>query len=257
MKVTEIAPGTPCWAQLGTNDLEAAKRFYSELFGWSAETDPRPEVGGYTMFLLGGSPAAAVAPLMNPQQPVAWNVSFATPDVDEAAAVAQKAGARLWMGPMDVLDIGRWALLSDPSGAAYSLWQAGSFSGFGVMDEPNAFGWLDGGTRDVQGSLKFYKDSLGWEAMPPDEYPMVAVGGKMFGGLMKMDDAIFPPEVPAHWNPYFVSSDVDATAAKVRELGGAVLHGPEDVQMENGPRIAVLQDPQGGVFGVFKSPQMS
>ena len=254
MKVTDIVPGSPCWTQLGTSDLDASKRFYSALFGWTAVTDPRPEVGGYTMFSLDGSPAAAVAPLMNPQQPVAWQISIAVPDVDEAAAAAQKAGARLWMGPMDVLDIGRWALLSDPSGAAYSLWQAGTFTGFGVMDEPNAFGWIDGGTRDVPGSVKFYQDTLGWEVMSAEGYQMMSLGGRMFGGLMEMGD-FFPPEVPAHWNPFFVSADVDASAAKVRELGGSVLHGPEDVQMENGPRIAVLQDPQGGVFGVFKPAQ--
>lgn len=252
MKVTDIAPGTPCWTQLGTSDLEAAKSFYGALFGWTAETNPNPQAGGYTMFLLDGSPAAAAAPLMNPNQPVAWIVSFATPDVDEAAAVAQKAGAQVWMGPMDVMDVGRWALLSDSSGAAYALWQARQFKGFGVMDEPNAFGWLDGGTRDVPGSLTFYRETLGWEVTAEDGYPMVAVGGRMFGGLMKMTDDVFPPEVPAHWNPYFVATDVDATAAKVRELGGNVLHGPVDVEMENGPRIAVLQDPQGGVFGVFK-----
>jgi hypothetical protein len=256
MKVTDFVPGSPCWAQLGTSDLDAAKRFYGELFGWTADTDPRPEVGGYTMFSLNGSAAAAVAPLMNPQQPVAWQISISVADVDEAAAEAQKAGARLWMGPMDVLDIGRWALLSDPSGAAYSLWQPGSFKGFGVTDEPNAYGWLDGGTRDVPGSVKFYQDTLHWEVTPAEGYQMVGLGGNMFGGLMEMGEE-FAAEVPAYWSPYFVSTDVDASAAKARELGGNVLHGPVQVEMEGGPRIAVLQDPQGGVFGVFKPAQAS
>jgi predicted enzyme related to lactoylglutathione lyase len=256
MKVTDIVAGSPCWTQLGTSDPEAAQRFYCELFGWTAETDPNPEAGGYTIFSLDGSPCAAVSPLMDPRQPVRWLLSFATPDADEAVAVAQKAGAQVWMGPMDVMDAGRWALLSDPAGAAYGLWQARQFKGFAVLDEPGAFGWIDGNTRDVPGALKFYRDTLGWEVWPSDEYPMVGIGGKMFGGLMDMTQ-MFPPDVPAHWNPYFVSADVDATAARARELGGEVLYGPEDTRMENGPRIAILRDPQGGVFGVFKSPQQS
>jgi len=56
MKVTDIHPGSPCWTQLSTSDVEAAKKFYGELFGWTAETDPRPEVGGYTTFQLDGAP---------------------------------------------------------------------------------------------------------------------------------------------------------------------------------------------------------
>ncbi|HWG28155.1 VOC family protein [Actinospica sp.] len=256
MKVTDIVPGSPCWTQLGTTDPEAAQRFYGGLFGWTAETDPNPEAGGYTIFSLNGSPCAAVAPLMNPQQPVAWLISFATPDADEAAAVAQKAGARLWMGPMDVMGAGRWAMLSDPTGAAFGLWQAKEFNGFAVVDEPGAFGWIDGSTRDVPGAVKFYKDTFGWQVWPSDDYPMVGLGGNMFGGLMNMGE-MFPPEMPAHWNPYFVAADVDATVAKARELGGEVVHAAEDVQMENGPRIAVLRDPQGGVFGVFKPARMS
>jgi hypothetical protein len=255
MKPTEFAPGAPCWTQLGTSDPQDAQRFYGGLFGWTAETDPRPEAGGYTIFSLKGSPSAAVSPLMDPNQPVRWLLSFTATDVDEAAAAAQKAGAQVWIGPMDVMDAGRWAMLSDPAGAAYSLWQAGSFAGFGVVDEPGAYGWLDGSTHDLEGALRFYAETLGWEVMAAGDYRMVGLGGEMFGGLMKIDET-FPPDTPSNWNPYFVVADVDATAAAVIELGGRILHGPEDVQMEGGPRIAVAQDPQGGVFGVFKPAPM-
>ena len=253
MKVTGNFPGSPCWVQLGTTDVEAAKGFYGQLFGWDAQTDPRPEVGGYTMFSLNDHPAAAVAPLMDPRQPVRWILSFATTDVDATTEAARGAGAQLWMEPMDVLDIGRWALLSDPTGAAFSLWQAKGFTGFGVVNEPNAFGWIDLATRDPENALKFYRDVFGWEVTPDEQYPMVGLGGRMFGGVMDMGD-MFPPEVPAHWNPYFVVGDVDATAAKAVELGGQVTYGPEDTNMENGPRIAVISDPQGGAFGIFKPP---
>ena len=172
-------------------------------------------------------------------------------DVDARTGAARAAGTQVWMGPMDVFDSGRWALLSDPTGAAFSLWQAKEFTGFGVVNEPGAFGWIDLATRDVDGACRFYTDVFGWQVWPSDDYPMVGLADTMFGGAMDMGE-MFPADMPAHWNPYFVVADVDASAAKARELGGEVLHGPETVRMENGPRIAVLRDPQGGSFGIFK-----
>jgi predicted enzyme related to lactoylglutathione lyase len=251
MKVTGNFPGSPCWAQLGTSDPQGAQRFYGGLFGWTAETDPNPAAGGYTIFSLDGSPSAAVSPLMDPRQPVRWLISIATADVDAGTEAARNAGAQVWMGPMDVLDSGRWTLLSDPTGAAFSLWQAGGFTGFGVVNEPNAFGWMDMTTRDVPGALKFYTEVFGWQVWPSEDYPMVGLANVMFGGVMEMGET-YPAETPAQWTPYFMAADVDATAARARELGGDVLYGPQDVQMDNGPRLAMLRDPQGGTFGVFK-----
>jgi predicted enzyme related to lactoylglutathione lyase len=251
MKVTGNFPGSPCWTQLGTSDPRDAERFYGGLFGWTAEPEPNPAAGGYTIFLLDGSPAAAISPLMDPNQPVQWLLSIATADADASTQAAQKAGAQVWMGPMDVLDSGRWTMLSDPAGAPFGLWEAKDFTGFGVVNEPGAFGWIDLLTRDLPGALRFYTDVFGWQTWPDDMYPMVGLGDTMFGGAMAMGD-MYPAQTPSHWNPYFVVADVDATAAKARELGGEVLHGPEDAPSENGPRLALLRDPQGGVFGVFK-----
>jgi predicted enzyme related to lactoylglutathione lyase len=250
LKVTENAQGSPCWAQLSVSDPKAAQQFYGQLFGWTAETDPNPEAGGYTIFSLDGSPAAAVAPLMNPQQPVQWLLAFATTDVDATCDTAKKAGAQVWMEPMDVLEAGRWALLSDPTGAPFTVWQAKQFGGFGVVEEPGAFGWIDLSTRDTESALAFYTDVFGWQVWPDDNYPMVGLAEKMFGGVMKMGE-MFPPQVPSHWNPFFVVADVDASAETAARLGAEVMHGPVDVEMDNGPRIAVLRDPQGATFGIF------
>jgi hypothetical protein len=249
MKATEHPAGAPCWAQLSTNDLEASKAFYGGLLGWTAETSPDPQFGGYTQFMHQGQPVAAVAPLMNPQQPVMWLLSFASDDVDAGCEAATAAGAQVWNPPMEVGDLGRWALLSDPTGSPYALWQKRAFGGFGLVDEPFTFGWADLGTKDAKAATEFYATSLGWRVWPSDDYPMVGLGERMFGGIMTLDPAW--GDVPSHWTPYFVVPDVDATAAKAAELGGEVMHGPVDVEMENGPRLAGIRDPHGGMFGVF------
>ncbi|WP_236651985.1 VOC family protein [Streptacidiphilus neutrinimicus] len=243
-------PGAPCWAQLSARDSEAAQQFYGQLFGWTAETDPDPQYGGYTTFSLDGKPAAAVAPLMNPQQPVMWLLSFATPAVDDAAEAAKGAGAQVWMGPMDVGDLGRWALLSDPTGAPFALWETRKFGGFGVAEEPNSLAWIDLSTRDKSAAVEFYRTFFKWQVWPNQDYPMVGLNDTMFGGIMEMGE-MFPPEVPSHWNPFFLVADVDAAAAKARGLGAEVVHGPVDAEMDNGPRLAVIRDPQGATFGVF------
>ncbi|MFJ8623578.1 VOC family protein [Kitasatospora sp. NPDC093550] len=248
--MTEIVPGSPCWAQLSARDLPAAQRFYGELFGWTAETDPDPQYGGYTTFFHDGAPAAAVAPLMNPQQPVMWLLSFAAEDVDRTCESAKEAGAQVWMGPMEVGDLGRWALLSDPTGAPFAVWQSRRFGGFGVVNEPNAFGWADLTSRDKDAAVAFYKKVFDWQVWPHDTYPMVGLADRMFGGVMAMDGAL-PPEVPSHWSPYVQVTDVDATAASATRLGAEVLYGPADTEMDNGPRIALIRDPQGAAFGVF------
>src|SRR5947209_1664151 len=101
MQVTEYAPGVPCWVDLGTPDLEAARQFYGELFGWTPQPSP-PEAGGYTFFHKGDSPVAAIGPLTNEGQPPAWSWYAATADADETARRVEAAGGKVLMAPFDV-----------------------------------------------------------------------------------------------------------------------------------------------------------
>lgn len=110
MKLHEPVTGGPCWAELGTTDLEAAKRFYTKLFGWRPETDPRQRAGGYTIARIDDAPVAALTPLYQQGQPVAWNVSFAVRDADAAARQVTAAGGVALQGPADVFDAGRFAV---------------------------------------------------------------------------------------------------------------------------------------------------
>ncbi|CAM5534709.1 hypothetical protein SANTM175S_00946 [Streptomyces antimycoticus] len=177
-----------------------AQRFYTRLFGWRPDTDPRREAGGYTVARLGGAAVAGLAPLYQPSQPVAWNVSFAVADADAAVRAVASAGGTVLLGPVDVFDAGRFAVAADPSGAVFQLWQADAFPGAGLFDAPGSLGWWNLLTRAPREAAAFYTTVLGWSVDPSLRYPRWGVDGADFGGMVVMDDK-FPHEVPAYWSP--------------------------------------------------------
>ncbi|MFD8544798.1 VOC family protein [Streptomyces sp. NPDC059649] len=250
MKITEPTPGAPCWAELGTSDVDAAKVYYREVFGWRAETDLRPEAGGYTVFHLGAAPVAGVTSLYAPGQPTAWTVSFATRDADALAAAVTEAGGRQLMAPTDVFQQGRFALLADPEGAVFSVWQARDFPGAALLNAPGSLGWVELATRDEEAAKHFYTRVFGWTVGTHEDYPQWGLDGADFGGLSALDE-FYPDDVRAHWLPYFAVADVDDTAARAAECGGMLLVPPTDVP--EGPRIAVVRDPQGASFGIHRA----
>ncbi|MCX4750818.1 VOC family protein [Kitasatospora sp. NBC_01287] len=248
MKNDQVVTGGPCWVELGSADPAAAAAFYRELFGWRAETDPRPEAGGYTMLLLDGAPVAALTPLYAPGQPTAWSVSFAVTDTDATAAAVTAAGGQVVTGPMDVFDAGRFAVVADPARAVFALWQPRRFGGAAVFNRPGSLGWVELLTRDVPGALQFYPRVFGWSVAAGEWYTQWGVDGADFGGMMRLDDRV-PAEVPPHWRPYFAVTDVDAVVRRAAGLGAGTLLAPMD--LAGGRRIAVLSDPQGAGFGVY------
>ncbi|GAA3837880.1 VOC family protein [Streptomyces chiangmaiensis] len=252
MKLEKPVTGGPCWTELGTSDLEAAKRFYADLFGWRPETDPRQEAGGYTLACLGDAPVAALSPLYQESQPVAWNVSFAVADADVAAEAVRAAGGTLVLGPMDVFDAGRFAVAFDPGGAAFQMWQPRVFPGAGLFNAPGSLGWVELLTREPERVTDFYTTVFGWTVNASEDYTQWGIDGADFGGMPTTGDR-FPPGVPPHWLPYFAVEDVDAATSAATRAGASVLTEPASVP--DGPRIAVLKDPQGAAFGIHTAGQ--
>lgn len=117
-------PGTYCWSELITTDLDAAKAFYNAVFGWGAEDQGPP--GGppaYTEWQLGGRSIGGMMPKqpdMPAEMPPLWGVYFAVADADAAAAKAQELGGSLFMGPTDI-EPGRFAVLADDQGVVFNV----------------------------------------------------------------------------------------------------------------------------------------
>jgi predicted enzyme related to lactoylglutathione lyase len=250
---TKHTPGTFSWTDLNTTDQEAAKTFYTGLFGW--EFDDRPAGDGviYSMAGIDGKWVGAISP--QPQQqrdagvPPAWNSYITVENVDDTAARAQELGATVHAPPFDVMDAGRMAVVQDPQGAWFLLWQAKDHIGAGLVNAPGALSWNELGSPDPEGSAKFYGDLLGWttEAMEGADPPYLVVktaDGHSNGGIRPPA----PPGTPPFWLVYFATDDLDATLAKVTELGGNVLVPATDIGIA---KIAVAQDPQGAVFALY------
>jgi predicted enzyme related to lactoylglutathione lyase len=253
MKVTQYDNGVPNWADLGSADLAASKRFYGTLFGWDP-LEGGPESGGYAIFHKDGAAVGGVGPLQGPDQPPAWTIYLATDDADATAAKVEASGGKVLMAPMDVMDQGRMAIFMDPTGAVFGVWQKITFPGAQLQQEPGALSWTELATRDAEAATQFYRSVFGWSAgveeMQGVPYTIFRVGDSGVAGMMQMTEQ-YPPEMPSFWTPYFGSADVDATAAKVQELGGTVLVPPTDIP-EVG-RFAVISDPQGAFFSIIKN----
>ena len=252
----EYAPGTPSWIDLSTPDADASAAFYGELMGWNAiEPGPAEETGGYRIFQQSGQGVAGLMQHMQEGQPTAWMTYVSVADADQTADKVKAAGGGVIVEPMDVMDIGRMAVFTDPTGAAFGIWEPKTFNGADLVNEPNSLCWNEVRTRDAEADKAFYPAVFDWDAGrpqfegAPDSYTIWELAGKPVGGMMQMSDEFFPAEVPPHWDTCFAVADADATVAKAKELGGNVLAGPMDMPIG---RFAQLIDPQGASFSIMQ-----
>lgn len=251
---TSYEPGVFCWVDLATTDPEGAKAFYSALLGWELEDLPADEAGTYTMASVNGLHVAALYPQPPDQAdsgaPPSWMNYISVEDVEESAQRAQELGASVLAPPFDVAESGHQAVIADPQGAIFSLWQAKEHFGAGLVNDPGALAFNQLLTTDLDAAKSFYGDLLDWrsESAGPDdmEFWLVYAGETMNGGMMNK-----PAEDPSppNWLAYFTTGDLEASMERVSELGGTVVGGPRP----GGPgRIVVAQDPQGAFFALYE-----
>lgn len=250
-------PGSFCWMELGTSDQNAAKKFYMNLFGWTVEDAPMGPGEFYSMFKLNDNVAAAAYTLRQDQQahgvPPHWMIYIATDSADDSSRRAAELGATILMQPFDVMDAGRMAVVQDPTGAHFCLWESKKTSGVTAKSTDGAFCWADLNTRDIPRATEFYSKLFGWTLEKGEndnsDYLHIKNGDEYIGGIPSAEQQ--DPNVPPSWLLYFETSNCDASVEKAKQNGAKVFFGP--VSMENVGRFAVLSDPQGAVFSLFQS----
>jgi uncharacterized protein len=239
------------WHELMTTDPQAAGAFYSKVLPWKTQASGMPD---YTLWVAGKTQTGGL--MAQPESarqsgaPPNWLVYIGTPDVDGTAAAAQRLGGRMLKAPADIPAVGRFAVLSDPQGAAFAVFTPGVSPADGAPS--TEFSWHELATSDQQGALAFYSELFGWSRGPAHDmgpggtYQLIEHGGAQVGGVYKLMDASKPP----HWLTYIRVSNVDRAAAAAKAAGGQVTQGPMEVP--GGSRVAQILDPQGGAFAVHE-----
>lgn len=248
--------GKIVWHDLMTTDTRAAISFYGRLIGWG--TMPFDKDPSYLMWTNHGEPLGGVVPLSEESRrmgtPPSWLMYVSVPSVEGTVQQARSMGARVLVGPDDIPDGGRFAIVADPQGAVFAIYSR-------VQPAPDLeaearvgeFSWHELATNDWQAAWRFYEQLFGWvktEAMdmgPAGIYQMFGRQGRQLGGMYNR-----PPDIPApNWLPYAKVKNADEIAAKAQKLGAKVVQGPMEVP--NGNRIAILIDPQGASFALHSS----
>lgn len=255
MSTTELpTTGRFVWYELVTKDKDKALDFYRALFGWNVHEEDMGEMGKYPMV---GAGETWLAGLVSPRQegiPSHWIAYVTVPDVDAAARKTEELGGKVHVPPTDIPNVGRFTAISDPQGATILPFKFASQNPPEMEGPPPAgfFCWNELLTSDPEAGGKFYQEIFGWSMTSADmgemgTYYMFQRGQKEEAGAMKM-----PPqaEAPPHWLPYISVDDVDASVQKCQELGGMVYCQPTNIP--NVGRFAVMADPLGATFAVFK-----
>jgi predicted enzyme related to lactoylglutathione lyase len=248
---SQYTPGTFCWCELSTTDQDAAKAFYGALFGWVAEDLRVGDDGVYSMMQLDGQQVAAIAKQPQAQTqagvPSLWHSYVSVASADQTAQRAKELGADVHAGPFDVMEAGRMAVIRDPQGAYFFLWEPRMRQGATLVNAPGALVWNELQSPDLDASAAFYDDLFGWqtEQVPamPTRYLSIKNGEAANGGMRELDEGM-----PPNWLAYFGTADVERGLARVLELGGKALTPVIDIQMA---KFAVVQDPQGAVFALY------
>ena len=242
------APGTFCWADLGTTDADAAKAFYTGVFGWEAVDQPAGEAGTYTTFKLDGADIAAMYEMGEAERGALtphWSSYVSVEDVDALAPRVLELGGEVLAHPFDVMRQGRMTALKDPTGASVHLWQPREQIGAGRVNDTGCMVWNELATPDPARARDFFGELLGWTLEPEESgYGVIKNSGALNGGIRPPQDG-----EPTHWLVYFTAENVDDTIKKIRETGGSVIAGPMDTPVG---RVAAVRDPQGAAFALFQ-----
>src|ERR687896_735716 len=163
---TKHEPGTHSWADLSAADIDSAITLYTELFGWDVTKEDLPDGGVYAMFRINGKDVAAAGPLQEEQAkmgiPPHWNVYVTVEDAEQASKQAEAAGGTIVAPAFDVMEYGRMAVIADPTGAAFCVWEPKANIGAHLLGAAGAMSWAEVQTNNADKAGAFYAELFGY-----------------------------------------------------------------------------------------------
>jgi predicted enzyme related to lactoylglutathione lyase len=259
--------GVPCWVETLQPDVQAALAFYGPLFQWEFAGPgamPGDPPGQYFVARVRGRDVAGIGSSPGPTSPPAatWGTYIRVESADETAETARDVGGAILADPFDAPPAGRMAMLADPVGAMFGVWEAGAREGAQLVDEPRVWAMSSLHTTDTESSKAFYGSVFGWQHEPfggtgttitlwrlpgyVGGTPQQPVPRDVVGVMTPIEGRGSSP-IPPHWSVNFWVDDADATTEQAIGLGGRAIQPPSDAP---GFRNAVLADPQGAVFSI-------
>jgi predicted enzyme related to lactoylglutathione lyase len=251
--MTKIPNGRFVWFEHVSKDQTKAQAFLGELFNWTTGAMPGPNGTSYTLIKTGETMVGGYPPAMPnmPDVPPHWISHLQT---DNAAATASKIkslGGKVLVEPTEMGGMGTYALVQDPLGGAFCLWQPKQAEGGEWKGIDGSFCWNELYTNDVEKSVAFYAAVGGFEVERQDMgemgvYTVLKSDGKPRAGIMKAP----MPSIPQSWMPYVQVANADTTHDKAKRLGGTVIVPPKDIPTVG--RFAILTDTLGAVIGILQ-----
>ena len=243
------------WHELHTSDRAKAQKFYGTLLPWENKDVDMGPTEKYGLVLMNGKDFAGITKSKAPAGvPSHWLSYLGVDDVDAYTKKAKELGGSVKMEPMDIPNVGRFSVVADPQGAVFALYKhAKPLDAEPEMPPVGAFCWEELLTSDPAAAAKFYSGLFGYTIEEKDMGPMgtyriLKRGDRQTAGIMKT-----PPGAPPqpHWISYLHVKNVDESTRNAKELGADVKMPPMDIP--NIGRFAIVQDPQGAVFALYKN----
>lgn len=246
MSESKYTFGMFVWRELYTSDIEASKRFYGELAGWSLRKAAMPGMDYWLASVNGREIAGLFQP---PGGPSHWNAYVSVPDVDASAAAATARGGAVIHGPLDIPGVGRMATIRDPQGAVVSVLKNATGDGAtGAMPQAGEFCWEQLNTTDVAAAKAFYPAVVGWKVQSFNGMEVFGMHDGPSGNAASFMQA--PPGQPAHWLSYLVVPRLADANARAARLGARVLM--ERIEVPTIGSFSVLQDNAGALVSLFE-----
>jgi len=244
-------PGKFVWHNLVTNDGEAARAFYGELFGWKFDVT---KDGRYSVINFRGRNIGGILDASGDEKPPKtgrWLIAISVADLDQSLTALQKAGGKQVDAPIRVAGVGRVVTIEDADGALLHLLASEHGDPPDVEPARHTWLWQELLANHPDRAVAFYEAAFGYRTEPLEEqaswqYRVLWSAGAARAGIMKN-----PFEsTRSTWIPYLRVEDPAALAERASTLGGTVVVAPR-ADLRDGT-LALILDPTGAPLALQK-----
>lgn len=247
-------PGKFVWADLVTDDVPAARKFYSQLFGWTFQ-----DLGNYTIAANDERPLCGMFQRPKPADASAkprWFGYLSVANVSRAEKAVTKAGGKVLAAPQPMPKRGEQAVFTDPEGAVFGVVKSSAGDPPDFLPEPGDWIWVQLLSRDAKRAAAFYRTVGGYQVVENTGTNRLLDYVLTSKGYARATVRTIPraaEQVKPTWLPFVRVKRVTESVAQAQQLGGKVLIEPNPERFDS--KVAVIADPTGAAIGLLEWPE--